>query len=179
MSAITSGFFRKECFIYVDIKIDNNSFLWLKKGDILIQRSNSIDYVGTCALYDGEDNEFIYPDLMMKIKAQHEIIDVRFLYFTLSHSESRNYFKNNATGTAGNMPKINQKIVLDFPLKLPSLPEQQEIVRILDSLFEKDRRARELYDVIEKIDLMKKAILARAFRGELGTNEAGEESAVG
>ena len=33
-------------------------------------------------------------------------------------------------------------------------------------------------DVQEKIDLMKKSILAKAFRGELGTNNPEEESAV-
>ena len=32
--------------------------------------------------------------------------------------------------------------------------------------------------VLEQIDLMKKSILARAFRGELGTNDPAEESAV-
>jgi type I restriction enzyme S subunit len=32
--------------------------------------------------------------------------------------------------------------------------------------------------VIEQIDLLKKSILAKAFRGELGTNDPGEESAV-
>ena len=58
---------------------------------------------------------------------------------------------------------------------LPSLLERQEIVRTLDSMLEKERRAKELADVVGKIDLMKKAILARAFRGELGTNEAEED----
>jgi type I restriction enzyme S subunit len=67
----------------------------------------------------------------------------------------------------------------EYPLLLPSLPEQREIVHILDDLFEKEQRARELCDVIEKIDLMKKAILARAFRGKLGTNDPHEESAMG
>jgi len=60
-----------------------------------------------------------------------------------------------------------------------SLPEQHEIVHILDSLPEKDQRSRELCDIIKKVDLKKKAILARAFRGELGTNDPGEESAAG
>jgi type I restriction enzyme S subunit len=32
--------------------------------------------------------------------------------------------------------------------------------------------------VLEKIDLLKKSILARAFRGELGTNDPTEESAL-
>ena len=32
--------------------------------------------------------------------------------------------------------------------------------------------------LIDQIDTMKKSILARAFRGELGTNDPGDESAV-
>ncbi|MGL4780644.1 MAG: hypothetical protein ACRCXN_07435, partial [Bacteroidales bacterium] len=56
--------------------------------------------------------------------------------------------------------------------------EQIEIVKILDGIFEKEQSAYELYDLIEKIDLMKKAILARAFRGELGTNDPLEESSI-
>lgn len=47
-----------------------------------------------------------------------------------------------------------------------------------DYLLENEQRAKELCDVKEKIDLMKKAILSRAFRGELGTNDPEEESAA-
>ncbi len=61
---------------------------------------------------------------------------------------------------------------------MTSIPEQQEIVRILDSLLAKEQRAKEASEgVLERIELIKKAILARAFRGELGTNEPEEESA--
>ncbi|MDR1802304.1 MAG: restriction endonuclease subunit S [Treponema sp.] len=81
------------------------------------------------------------------------------------------------TGSA--QPQLPIKIMKNLLLPLPSLSEQQEIVRILDSLFEKEQHIRELCDVIEKIDMMKKAILARAFRGILGTNKPSEESAVG
>ena len=81
-----------------------------------------------------------------------------------------------ASATLGKLSLQNIKSLL---IPLPTLPEQQEIVRVLDSLLEKEQRARELCDIIGKIDLMKKAILARAFRGELGTNDPSEESAVG
>lgn len=51
------------------------------------------------------------------------------------------------------------------------LPEQQEIVRILDNLLAKEQRVKESAEnVLNQIDLMKKAILAKAFRGELGTH---------
>ena len=61
----------------------------------------------------------------------------------------------------------------------PKLNEQIEIVRILDDLLAKEQQAKEAAEgVLEQIDLIKKAILARAFRGELGTNNPSEESAV-
>ena len=54
-----------------------------------------------------------------------------------------------------------------------------EIVSIIKRLFSKEQRAKEAAEaVLEKIDLLKKSILARAFRGELGTNDPTEESAL-
>ena len=62
---------------------------------------------------------------------------------------------------------------------MPDVVEQTEIVRILDDLLAKEQQAKEAAEaVLEQIDLMKKSILARAFRGELGTNDPTEESAV-
>ena len=62
---------------------------------------------------------------------------------------------------------------------LPPVAEQQQISRILDAIFAKDQQAKEAAEaVLEKINLMKKAILARAFRGELGTNDPNDEPAV-
>ena len=50
---------------------------------------------------------------------------------------------------------------------------------ILKNILTKEEQAKELAEfVIEQIELMKKSILAKAFRGELGTNIATEESAI-
>ena len=62
---------------------------------------------------------------------------------------------------------------------MPKINERNEIVRFLDDLLAKEEQAKEAAEgVLEQIDLIKKAILARAFRGELGTNNPSEESAV-
>ena len=54
-----------------------------------------------------------------------------------------------------------------------------EIVKILDKTLEAQQQAKEAAEaVLAQIDTMKKAILARAFRGELGTNDPAEESAA-
>ncbi|WP_458400103.1 restriction endonuclease subunit S [Mailhella sp.] len=168
LSATTSGFFRPEFFKYIDEEIPEDSHLWLKYGDILIQRANSLEKVGTSAIYTGGNHEFIYPDLIMKLQVK-EGYDTSFIANLLKTQEVLSYFRANATGTAGNMPKINQQTVSNTPITVPTLPEQQEITRILDSLLEKEQQSKEVAEtVLEQIDLMKKAILAKAFRGELG-----------
>lgn len=64
-------------------------------------------------------------------------------------------------------------------LKIPTLPEQHEIVRLIDELLAREHKAQQAAEqALASIDLMKKSILARAFRGELGTNKASEASAL-
>jgi len=99
-----------------------------------------------------------------------------FLYMFLTSEEI--IMKINSFMKGDNSPSVKKEDIEKTEIFLPTLLEQQEIVGILDNLFEKEKRAKELCNVIEKIDLMKKAILARAFRGELGTNDSSEESMV-
>ena len=77
----------------------------------------------------------------------------------------------------GLIPVISRKDILDLNILLPTLEEQQEIVNILDNLLAKYNKIKNLEQQLEKIELLKKAILAKAFRGELGTNNPDEESA--
>ena len=76
-------------------------------------------------------------------------------------------------------PNLNTTIIGDVEIDVPSDPEKYEIVRILESLFIKEEQAKEAAEaVLDKIDLLKKSILSRAFRGELGTNDPTEETAL-
>lgn len=81
------------------------------------------------------------------------------------------------TGSA--QPKLTQAKMNNIKIFLPTLPEQHEIVRLIDDLLARERAAQQAAEqALTSIDLMKKSILARAFRGELGTNKASEASAL-
>lgn len=98
-------------------------------------------------------------------------------YFMLSE----NFLEQaSSAGSRSVLPKINQKELSALTVTIPeSIEEQKEVSKIIDSLFAKEYQVKESAEaVIEQIDTMKKAILARAFRGELGTNDPSEESAV-
>jgi type I restriction enzyme S subunit len=133
LGATTRGFFDPTEVKYLEEEIQTGSYLWLEEGDILIQRSNSIDYVGVSAIYDGKPNEFIYPDLMMKIKVLWKD-SIKYIYTVLSAPYTRQYFRENASGTSGNMPKINQEIVQNTLIPLPPIMEQIAIVEKLERL---------------------------------------------
>ncbi len=133
LTATTSGYFQDGYFEYVDEEIDSDSPLWLKPGDILIQRGNSIDYVGIAAVYDGPRHEYIYPDLMMRVKPSPPV-NTWYLHSVLISGRVRSYYRSNASGTSGNMPKINQGVVLETPIPLPPSEEQQRIVETIDRI---------------------------------------------
>lgn len=149
----------------------------IHENDILIVRSNgSRDLVGKCVLIPLLNKPCTYASFLIRIRPSQATIP-EFLVTYLNSSDARLQMFKKAKSSAG-INNINSKELGALTLTLPSIPEQIEIVRILDSFFAKERKAKELCSVLDKIDLIKKSILARAFRGELGTNDPTEESAM-
>ena len=178
LSATTSGKFQGQYSKYLDENIPDDSYLWLEFNDILIQRANSLEYVGVSAIFDGPAKTYVYPDLMMKARANERCLP-KFLYLILSSESSRKYMRENATGTAGNMPKINQQTVINIPCELPELDEQTEIVRRVETLFAfADRLEARLQSAQTAAERLTPALLAKAFRGELVPQDPNDEPAT-
>jgi len=77
-----------------------------------------------------------------------------------------------------NSPSINIEIFNNTPIPLPPLEEQQEIVRILDEVLENENKVKELLELEERIDILEKSILNKAFKGELGTQNNEDKPAI-
>ena len=102
----------------------------------------------------------------------------RFLYHLVRDKLFRDKAKAVMAGAVGQQ-RVPKRYLETYKLNLPKFNEQREIVRILDGSFVKEQQSQEAAEaVLDQIDLMKKSILARAFRGELGTNDPSEESAM-
>lgn len=115
-----------------------------------------------------------FPDSVVGLKTD-EKTDFKYVYYYLSTQQKE--LESKAPATA--QKNINLKVLNDLDIFIPSLPEQHEIVRLIDDLLARERSAQQATEqALASIDLMKKSILARAFRGELGTNKASEESAL-
>ena len=91
-----------------------------------------------------------------------------------------NFIQNliNDSITSSGQPKLAIFRIENFSIPLPPLEEQQEIVRILDEVLENENKVKELLELEERIDILEKSILHKAFKGELGTQNSSDESAM-
>ncbi|MBO6244907.1 MAG: restriction endonuclease subunit S [Anaerovibrio sp.] len=119
--------------------------------------------------FDGLCSADMYP-----IEARDGVSAKYLWYYMLS-----DIFLNQAS-TAGSrtvLPKINQKELNKIKINITVISEQKEIVRLLDKFLNKEKSICKSCEVsLAAIEAMKKAILAKAFRGELGTNNPAEKS---
>jgi len=134
LGATSYGVLNTEESKFIGENIPGDSHLLLQNGDILIQRGNSASYVGSNILVANNYDRYIYPDLMMKIRANH-LVDPEFLSIVLMAPSSREFMWSRMTGTSGTMPKISKKIVESIPIKVPNnLQIQRNVVSKINEL---------------------------------------------
>ncbi|WP_439626530.1 restriction endonuclease subunit S [Gemmata sp.] len=139
--------------------IPAGSYLWLKTGDLLVQRSNTIELVGTAAVYDGPLNTFVYPDLMMRMRLK-ESATTRFVWRYINSLAGRTFFTRMAAGSSGSMPKVSGTKLRTMQIPLPPLPEQRRIADVLDRAESLRAKRR---DALAKLDTLTQAIFTDMF----------------
>lgn len=87
--------------------------------------------------------------------------------------------RDNCMKSGTTVESIEAKKLFRYEIPLPTEEEQKVIVGVVEKLIGKETAAKEAAEmVLEKVALIKKAILAKAFRGELGTNNPDEERSI-
>jgi len=182
----------KEFFRYIDIDaIDNTKQKVRKPKNILVssapsRASRKVEkdsilfsmvrpYLKNIA-YITEDLENCIASTGFYVCMCKKSLYSKFLFFFLCKQETTNIITSYMKGD--NSPSIRKRDFENIALNLPGFKEQTKIVSIVEELMTREQQALDLYNLIEEIDLMKKSILARAFRGELGTNDPTEESSM-
>ena len=130
------------------------------------------------AIIPDEYTEWNMNQAIVRFRAHEDILDYKFLYYTLLNPETLDEVIQQTKGVVG---QANISVTQSRNLKfiLPSLDEQKEIVRILDLLLDREHEVLDISRIVLKnIEVIKKAILSKAFRGELGTNNKSEHAAT-
>jgi type I restriction enzyme, S subunit len=105
--------------------------------------------------------------LNQRILALRPKINIDYFLYSLRDNIFRDKFFSFETGGV-NQGNVGTKGVLSIMLSIPSVIEQEEIVRRVESLFAKADTIEKQYESLKaKIDSLPQAILHKAFKGEL------------
>lgn len=164
---------------YFEVTSEELEKLKLQDKDILIVEGNgSGNEIGRCAMWHNELPLCIHQNHIIRMRNKTADVLPEYVLYYLNSQVGKSVMRERAKTTAG-LFNLSAGKVKTIPLPFAPLDEETEIVRLLDDLLAKEQQAKEAAEgVLEQIDLIKKAILARAFRGELGTNNPSEESSV-
>ncbi|MEU3278683.1 restriction endonuclease subunit S [Streptomyces antibioticus] len=152
--------------------------LWLEDQDIFIQRSNSAELVGTSAIYHGEKNWAIYPDLLIRVRVDQSRVLPEYAALALRTNRILFYFRQNARGLSGSMPKIDQATIENADFPVPSLPQQHEAIEwVRQQEAAIDPLAASVSEAQAESAELRAALLHAAFTGALVPQDPTDEPA--
>lgn len=103
-----------------------------------------------------------------------EYLNNKFLYYFFCEGSSVRSVHNETRGVVGQV-NISLSQCRNFDIPIPSIEEQQEIVKRVEALFSLADKINSKYQSLKiKVDQLPQAILAKAFRGELVSQEMKE-----
>ena len=147
------------------------------ENDILFAKITPCMENGKTAIISNLKEKIGYGSTEFHVLRSTKIIDNKILYNFLKQQRFREDAKYNMTGSVG-FRRVPTDFMKNYPFPLPPLEEQQEIVRVLDEVLENENKVKELLELEERIDILEKSILHKAFKGELGTQNSSDESAL-
>lgn len=151
---------------YLHVPAKKREKLLLKEGDILVNRTNSAELVGKCAVFNLE-GEYGFASYIIRLRLDQARANPRLVTAYINSPIGRAYMfdeRKQMTGQAN----VNATTLKKLPLPLPRPDVQEKIVTDLDALRAKVDAVKALQtESAAELDAMLPAILDKAFKGEL------------
>ena len=131
----------------------------LQEDDIVINRVNSIEYLGKCAHITGLLEDTVYESNMMRMHFDSEYFNPVYVTHLLCSRFIYNQIVNHAK-KAVNQASINQKDVLDFDIYQPPIELQEQFAAFV---VQTDKSKLTIQQSLEKLETLKKSLMQEYF----------------
>lgn len=164
--------------VFVNCAPDEVDRFALRKGDLLFNTRNSVELVGKVGIVRRDpETPTVYNNNLMRLRLP-DCLDPLFVGLQLCAQPFRQRMEKVKKATTS-VAAVYGKDFWPLPLVLCSLPEQQEIVRLLDEQFEGiGRNEREIDGALRSSAALRQAILQKAFTGRLVPQHPSDEPAA-
>ena len=176
VSAVTWGEYdeheSKTCIDSVKINPD----LFIRPGDFLFSRANTIDLVGACVIAKTATKHIMLSDKTLRIQFR-DLEPYYFLYYLRSQM-GRNEIMQRSTGNQESMRNIGQDRIRNIIIPICS---PREAIQIKQELREKftilDNLAAVIDIELQKSEALRQSVLKKAFSGQLVPQNPADEPA--
>lgn len=166
MGNIQNGRLTPQPLKYLHIAHKERDKLILAPGDILVNRTNSAELVGKCAVFDLE-GDYGFASYIIRIRLDTKRALPQLVAAYINSPIGRAYMfdeRKQMTGQAN----VNATTLKNLPLPLPNIGVQRDLVAELDALQAKVDTVKALQaETAAELDAILPAILDKAFKGEL------------
>ncbi|NYT14026.1 MAG: hypothetical protein GKC01_05910 [Candidatus Methanofastidiosa archaeon] len=136
-----------------------------------------MELVGKTAVYTPILNHCVFASYLIRLKLNSDYGNPKFVSFYINSIYGRKYILSVASQQVG-QANVNSKKLLDMPIPLPPLEEQQEIVNRIEKLFSLADYIEETIDSkLEESKILRQSILKKAFEGKLVPQDPNDEAA--
>jgi type I restriction enzyme, S subunit len=142
-------------------KSERSTFL-LKKGDVLINRTNSYDLVGKAGILDSND-EVAFVSYLVRLRGRREHLNQKYLNLWLNSYLGRKSIKRIVTKGVSQANINPTELKKQSLMPLPALPEQKAIAEVLDCW---DKAIRGYEKKIEKKRNIEKGLMQGLLSGK-------------
>ena len=132
----------------------------MQKGDILYSHINSHSQIGKVAYYNGKKE--IYHGMNLLLLRANQCLNKQYLYYMLLTTYMRHMAQVIAK-PAVNQASISTRDLKKIKIPVPPLPEQQKIAEVLSTW---DKAIEKQSQLIEKLELRKKALMQQLLTGK-------------
>ncbi len=151
---------------FVDLDSESYDTFRLRPGDLLFNRTNSIDLVGRMAIIE-DDRPAVFASYLVRLGVDVDRCIPEFLNYFMNWPRTQGEIKKLASRAVG-QANINASKLRTVLFPLPAIDEQQNIVAVLDTVDRKINLHRRKRAVLEELF---KALLHKLMTGEVRVRE--------
>ncbi|KXS47607.1 MAG: type I restriction enzyme, S subunit [Halanaerobium sp. T82-1] len=164
MNNFYRGYMIDEPMKYIDLDDTEFEKYKVKKGDILFNRTNSVDLVGKNGIFTLE-GDYVFASYLIRLRTNDKC-DSYYLNYYLNSYNAGSILDSIATRGAS-QANINAKNLKSVDVPTPPIQEQKKIASILSSVDAKIQKEEE-YKV--KLEQLKKGLMQKLLTGEIRVN---------
>ena len=143
---------------YIDIPEKDLEKYVVRKGDVLFNRTNSIELVGKTCIYE-LNFDMVIAGYIIRIRTNNNILNPRYLSEFLNFPSTKKFLRNIAKG-AVNQANINAKELQDISVPLPPLALQNEFAEFVAQV---DKSQLAIQKSLEELETLKKSLMQEYF----------------